>query len=102
MSAINAFLAQWEPLWLFSLIFGEAVVGAASLYVLIREYHYDKEWNERMQHRRDKRRKKAECEKLEEVALGQRSQNAALDRRDTTSGDREVVGGRSRTADLGV
>lgn len=52
MDSLNKWLEHWEPLWLFLLIGAEMLIGAASLYVLVREYIYDKEWNERKAARR--------------------------------------------------
>lgn len=40
---INDFLALWEPIWLFLILFIETLVGAATLTILIKEYKYDEQ-----------------------------------------------------------
>lgn len=71
MEALNAWLGHWEPLWLFILIGFEALIGVpiniATLYILILEFKYDKDFNEAMKaSRRERRRKKYEFEQLTE------------------------------------
>jgi cell division protein FtsI/penicillin-binding protein 2 len=43
---MNEWLRLNEHIWLFWLIAGEALIGLATLTILVIEYIYDKQWNE--------------------------------------------------------
>lgn len=58
LHALNEILEVWEPLWLFFLIFAEAILGAFSLYILIKEYNYDAQKDIEKKQRRTKTTKK--------------------------------------------
>lgn len=55
---MNAWLAHWEPLWLFLVLVYEALIGTATFVILIMEYWYDKEFNENIKAARKERRRK--------------------------------------------
>jgi hypothetical protein len=41
LEEINNFLNHYEPIWLFSLIFGEGILGYITLTWVKKEYFYD-------------------------------------------------------------
>jgi hypothetical protein len=44
--ALLDFLARWEPLWLFLILFIEMSIGIRNWFTLEKEYEYDKWFNE--------------------------------------------------------
>ena len=40
------FLARWEPLWLFLILFVEMSIGIRNWFTLEKEFEYDKQFNE--------------------------------------------------------
>lgn len=49
---MNNWLFNNEPIWLFWLIASELIVGLATLTILVIEYIYDKEYNEKKHKKR--------------------------------------------------
>jgi len=41
MDFINAWLGQWEPLWLFAILAAELFVGTITTIYVVREFYYD-------------------------------------------------------------
>jgi len=54
---LNKFLEHWEPLWLCAILFYEGLIGSLTLWILVKEWFYDKEIEERKYKRRLKRAK---------------------------------------------
>lgn len=63
LNSTNSLLEHWEPLWLFLILGYEAVIGTATLVILLIEYWYDKQFNENIKASRKERRRK----KFEEI-----------------------------------
>ena len=55
MEAFNIFLGHWEPLWLAGILFFEGMIGSLTLWILVKEWFYDKEIEERKYKKRLKR-----------------------------------------------
>lgn len=67
MVLLNQLLGHWEPLWLFLILTGELFFGVATFVILVKEYWYDKEFNENIKAaRKERRRKKYEMTLPEE------------------------------------
>lgn len=52
METFNLWLEHWEPLWLAAVLFAELFVGLLTLTILVVEYLYDKEVEEKKSKRR--------------------------------------------------
>ena len=52
MENLNSFLGYWEPVWLCVILLVEALVGIATLIILVKEWYYDKAIEERKYKRR--------------------------------------------------
>lgn len=70
LEELNTWLSHWEPTWLLTVLLAESFIGLFSALVLLKEYFYDLEFNERMKAaRKDRRRKKYETFMLPEEKL---------------------------------
>ena len=58
LESINGWVEHWEPLWLFLILHFEGAIGVATLVILVKEWYYDKNIEERKYQRRLKRAKK--------------------------------------------
>ena len=47
MDGILTFLAKWEPLWLFAILFAELCIGIRNWFTLEKEFEYDRDFNEK-------------------------------------------------------
>lgn len=52
------FLEHWEPLWLFLILGIETIIGAVTLYWIVREYNYDKQKDDMRKQRKTRTTKK--------------------------------------------
>lgn len=57
MVLLNSVLGTWEPLWLFAILSAELICGVATVAILIKEYFYDMEQDQRKSTRRTKKKK---------------------------------------------
>jgi hypothetical protein len=57
MLGLNLYLGIWEPLWLFAILTGELLFGMATFAILVKEYFYDMEQDQRKTTKRTRKKK---------------------------------------------
>ena len=81
INGCRIFLEHYEPIWLFAVLFFEAIISALTLTILIIEYLYDKELEESKSKRRriNKRRVKIIIDKDGQASITEAPKGLDID-----------------------